>query len=125
MFCAKQISAIINFLNKYAMKKTVILILGGAVALTLSLVMGISVMSQTDSESGLGLFEANVEALADIEHWGSCGTTEPYCQARCPECNNLVWAKEYQGPGKLTHCSCSGTMTPIKNPDDKTPQPAN
>ena len=105
------------------MKKAIILILGGAASLALSLVLGNN--AQSKAESVNGLFETNVEALADVEHWGSCGTTEPYCQASCPECNSLVWAKGYQGPGKLTHCSCSGTMTPITSPDDNTQLPSN
>jgi len=50
------------------MKKTIILILGGAAALALSLVLGIN--AQSKAESVNGLFEANVEALAGVEHRG-------------------------------------------------------
>ena len=100
------------------MKKAIILILGGAATLALSLILCIN--AQSKAESVNGLFETNVEALADVEHWGSCGTTEPYCDAICPECHNPVWVVGRKGPGKLTHCSCSGTMTPIKDTDDST-----
>lgn len=78
------------------MKKTVVLILGGTVTLTLSLFLSICVISQSNAESDSGLFETNVEALAGVEHW----------------------AKGYLGPSELTHCSCSGTMTPIKEDTD-------
>lgn len=50
------------------MKKTIILILGGAVALTLSLFLSICAISQSNAESDGGLFETNVEALAGVEH---------------------------------------------------------
>ena len=51
------------------MKKAIILILGGAASLTLSLVLGINAQSRTESLNGL--FEANVEALARNEGGGS------------------------------------------------------
>lgn len=92
------------------MKKTIILILGGAVALTLSLFLSICAISQSNAESDGGLFEANVEALAGVEHWGTCGTVDPYCDAICPNCGNEVWAKGYKGPGKLTNCTCSQSV---------------
>ena len=104
------------------MKKAIILILGGAASLTLSLVLGINAQSRTESLNGL--FEANVEALADIEHWGKCENKSNLCQTVCPECGEDVWVQGYLGPGQLTHCSCSGTMTPIKDTDGST-RPSN
>ncbi len=92
------------------MKKTIILILGGATALALSLIVGISVMSQSNSESDSGLFETNVEALAGVEHWGSCGNVDPYCQDLCPNCRKITWAEGYKGPGNLTNCTCSQSV---------------
>lgn len=89
------------------MKKTVILILGGAVALTLSLILSISLMSQSKAESSRGLFEANVEALAGAEHWGSCGDKEYLCQTKCPQCGEEVWVRGRQGPSSLTRCSAA------------------
>ena len=52
------------------MKKAIILILGGAASLALSLVLGINAQSRAESVNEL--FETNLEALADVEHKGTC-----------------------------------------------------
>lgn len=82
------------------MKKTIILILGGAVALALSLFLSICVISQSNAESCGGLFETNVEALASVEHWGWCAEKSNACATICPSCNQKVEAKGHAGPSK-------------------------
>lgn len=78
------------------MKKTIILILGGAAALALSLVLGIN--AQSKAESVNGLFEANVEALAGVEHRGACGNSLPYCEDLCPNCKKWSGQKGIMAP---------------------------
>lgn len=99
------------------MKKKTILILGAAAALTLSLLLCARSVSRI-SDSDKGLFEANVEALADVQHWGSCEERSDYCQDLCSQCGKLVWVKGHQGPGKITRCTCTiAPVEPEKNDD--------
>ncbi len=67
-------------------------------ALALSLFLSICVISQSNAESGSGLFEANVKALAKVGHEGTCAKDEGLCIAICPECGKLVEAIGVKGP---------------------------
>lgn len=98
------------------MKKAIILILGGAASLTLSLVLGINAQSRAESVNEL--FETNLEALADVEHKGTCKHEHGDCIAVCPVCHKLVWADE-TGP------SNNDVYEEITAPDDSTTHPAN
>lgn len=102
------------------MKRTVILILGAALALSLSLVLCVRAAQQSSVTAESGLFDANVDALAETTHWGTCDNSNlNECTAICPNCDELLWTKGYKGKGKITKHVCEkapgGEIKPIED----------
>lgn len=103
------------------MKRTVILILGAALALSLSLVLCVRAAQQSSGTAENGLFDANVDALAETTHWGTCEGNPKviYCDAQCENCKQWFTAHGYNGPGKITTHVCEkapgGEIKPIED----------
>lgn len=103
------------------MKRTVILILGAALALSLSLVLCVCVAQQSSVTAESGLFDANVEAIAETTHWGTCEGNPKviYCDAQCENCKQWFTAHGYNGPGKITKHVCEkapeGEIKPVED----------
>ena len=77
------------------MKKRIIFVSVVAAVLLLSASICIIRSNSVD-----GIFKANVEALADVQHWGWCAESVNECMTVCPSCGMLLWAKGHKGPSK-------------------------